>query len=209
MANLIIKSSADNLVLQGSDASPAITVGATGTTTFAENVTLSGTGNNIGTVTAGTIENPPGGVTQKAFGFSAWLSSATNITNATWTESGSFGTWTERWDTDGKFASGRFTPTIQGIYLCGYSVRFNSSDDDEYLQVQLRVNGGDGTGATTYAYSRAEGVGSDTGLSLSGSSLVQLDTNDYVSTYVVHQEGTDQPLITNQTEFWGIYMGQV
>jgi hypothetical protein len=42
MANLIIKSSADNLVLQGSDASPAITVGATGTTTFAENATMSG-----------------------------------------------------------------------------------------------------------------------------------------------------------------------
>ena len=40
MANLIIKSSADNLVLQGSDASPAITVGATGTTTFAENTTF-------------------------------------------------------------------------------------------------------------------------------------------------------------------------
>jgi hypothetical protein len=42
MANLIIKSSADNLVLQGSDASPAITVAAAGTTTFAENATLSG-----------------------------------------------------------------------------------------------------------------------------------------------------------------------
>jgi hypothetical protein len=61
MANLIIKSSADNLVLQGSDASPAITVGATGTTTFAEaatmsgNVTMSGTANNLGTVTAGTL----------------------------------------------------------------------------------------------------------------------------------------------------------
>jgi len=55
MANLIIKSSADNLVLQGSDASPAITVGATGTTTFAENATLSGTANNVGTVTAGSI----------------------------------------------------------------------------------------------------------------------------------------------------------
>ena len=55
MANLIIKSSADNLVLQGSDASPAITVGATGTTTFAENATLSGTANNLGTVTAGSI----------------------------------------------------------------------------------------------------------------------------------------------------------
>ena len=55
MANLIIKSSADDLVLQGSDASPAITVGATGTTTFAENATLSGTANNLGTVTAGNI----------------------------------------------------------------------------------------------------------------------------------------------------------
>ena len=48
MANLIIKSSADNLVLQGSDASPAITVGATGTTTFAENATLSGSANVYG-----------------------------------------------------------------------------------------------------------------------------------------------------------------
>ena len=63
MANLIIKSSADNLVLQGSDASPAITVGATGTTTFAEaatmsgNVTMSGTANNLGTTTAGTLSS--------------------------------------------------------------------------------------------------------------------------------------------------------
>ena len=57
MANLIIKSSADNLVLQGSDASPAITVGATGTTTFAENTTLSGTANAIGTVATGNISN--------------------------------------------------------------------------------------------------------------------------------------------------------
>ena len=66
MANLIIKSSADNLVLQGSDASPAITVAAAGTTTFAEaatmsgNVTMSGTGNSIaslGTVASGNISN--------------------------------------------------------------------------------------------------------------------------------------------------------
>ena len=55
MANLIIKSSADDLVLKGSDNSPAITVGATGTLTFAENATFSGTANNLGTVTAGTM----------------------------------------------------------------------------------------------------------------------------------------------------------
>ena len=55
MANLIIKSSADNLVLKGSGGTSAITVEAAGTTTFAENATLSGTANNLGTVTAGTI----------------------------------------------------------------------------------------------------------------------------------------------------------
>jgi len=57
MANLIIKSSANDLVIQGSDESPAITVGATGTTTFAENATLSGTANALGTVTAGTLSH--------------------------------------------------------------------------------------------------------------------------------------------------------
>tara|TARA_R100000656_G_scaffold102118_1_gene74325 strand:- start:33 stop:683 length:651 start_codon:yes stop_codon:yes gene_type:complete len=56
MANLIIKSSADNLVLQGSDASPALTVAADGQTTFAENATLSGTANALGTVTSGNLE---------------------------------------------------------------------------------------------------------------------------------------------------------
>ena len=56
MANLIIKpTSGGSLVLQDEGGDAAITVGATGTTTFAENATLSGTANNIGTVTAGTI----------------------------------------------------------------------------------------------------------------------------------------------------------
>jgi len=57
MANLIIKSTANDLVIQGSDASPAITVGATGTTTFAENATLSGTANALGTVASGNLSN--------------------------------------------------------------------------------------------------------------------------------------------------------
>ena len=55
MANLIIKpTSGGSLILQDEGGDAAITVGATGTTTFAENATLSGTANNIGTTTAGT-----------------------------------------------------------------------------------------------------------------------------------------------------------
>jgi hypothetical protein len=64
MANLIIKSSADNLVLQGSDASPAITVGATGTTTFAENATLSGSANVLGTINPTGTTFPAGHILQ-------------------------------------------------------------------------------------------------------------------------------------------------
>ena len=60
MANLIIKSSADDLVLKGSGqtgSNAAITVAAAGTTTFAENATLSGVANNLGTVTSGNLSN--------------------------------------------------------------------------------------------------------------------------------------------------------
>jgi len=93
MANLIIKSSADNLVLQGSDASPAITVGATGTTTFAENATLSGTANNLGTVTAGTLNGVTGMLrsTASAAGRNVWsstFSSEFTTTNTTATDTG-------------------------------------------------------------------------------------------------------------------------
>ena len=58
MADFIIKSAAgtgNKTLIQGADASPAITIAETGTTTFAENVTMSGTANNIGTVTAGSL----------------------------------------------------------------------------------------------------------------------------------------------------------
>ena len=60
MANLIIKSSADNLVLKGSGqtgSDTAITVAAAGTTTFAENATLSGTANALGTVATANLSN--------------------------------------------------------------------------------------------------------------------------------------------------------
>ena len=73
MADMIIKpSSGNDLVIQGGDNSPAITVGNTGATTFTEattlsggvagnttftgNTTLSGSANNLGTVTAGTYK---------------------------------------------------------------------------------------------------------------------------------------------------------
>ena len=72
MANLIIKASSGNsLVVHGADDSPAITVATDGATTFAENTTLSGTANNLGTSTAGTFTSgitfPDGMMVQSRF----------------------------------------------------------------------------------------------------------------------------------------------
>jgi hypothetical protein len=55
MADLKIKATSGNLVLADDGGDAAITVASNGTTTFAENATLSGSANNLGTVTAGTI----------------------------------------------------------------------------------------------------------------------------------------------------------
>ena len=71
MANLIIKSSANDLVIQGSDESPAITVGTTGTTTFAENATMAGTGNSIASLahTYGLEEEEDGILPEAVYSF--------------------------------------------------------------------------------------------------------------------------------------------
>ena len=87
MANLIIKSSADDLVLKGSGGSSAITVGATGTTTFAENATLSGTANVYG---AGVF--PTGHI--RYLSESAYTNSANLTSDATLLSDLSTGTFT-------------------------------------------------------------------------------------------------------------------
>ena len=83
MADLIIKpSTGNNLVIQGGDNSPAITVGNTGTTTFAENATLSGTANNLGTITSSTTF-PAGHVLQVKNSFS-------NAVDVSWASGSNF-----------------------------------------------------------------------------------------------------------------------
>ena len=222
MANLIIKSSADNLVLQGSDASPALTVAADGQTTFAEpatmsgtlgvtgNTTLSGTANNVGTVTGGTIDNAVAGVTTKIFGFSAKYTTDADYAENVWTEVTANGTWTERWDTNGKLASGRFTPTVQGIYLIGYNFYTEYLDNNEYIQIQIRINSSADTSDPVYAHQRVYSFSdSNFPVTVNAQSLVQLDTNDWVSIYARHNQGPNMGFMINSTEWWGYYVGAV
>ena len=203
MANLIIKpTSGGSLILQDEGGTAAHTIDASG------NHTLSGTTNNVGTVTAGTIGT---GVTKKIHAFNAYVS-ATDcaIPDSSWTEATAVGTWTELFDSLGHYASGRFTPTVQGIYLCGFSATLSELDANEHFICAIRKNGVS-TAGNQYAYTRDRNPGSGSGytLGLSGSSIIQLDTNDYVSLWCHHNEGATQNLSVGETGFWGTYIGTV
>ena len=146
----------------------------------------------------------------KIHAFSAYNSVADcAIPNDTWTEASATGTWVENFDSLGHYASGRFTPTIQGIYLCGYSVVLTQLDTSERLRCALRRNGVD-TATNIYAFNQQFSyLASNYTQGVSGSAIIQLDTNDYVSLWVDHNENDTQNLAINETQFWGTYIGTV
>ena len=210
MANLIIKpTSGGSLVLQDEGGDAALTVAAAGTTTFAENATFSGTGNNLGTVTAGTIGNAVTGVNKKLFGFSAYLSTAKSVAHQTWTEINTV--WTEHFDTNGKFGttSGRFTPTIAGVYHCGYTAAMDAIDDNNRIYVRILRNGSSVV-TDQYAKFQNRATATNATVSAAASALVVLDTDDYVSIFAYHDSGgTDTVNASAETQFWGYYVGTV
>ena len=201
MANLIIKSSADNLVLQGSDASPAITVGATGTTTFAENATFSGTANNIGTVTAGTLGSAVvGGQAGTCYFYSAFS------TSSGWhaQDNGDVVPFdSEEVDDDSctSVTGGtvRFTAPANGIYSFGFALYVAQSDATNGYQfyvdgaIQDRMASGDQlTGSFEAWSSAADHI-------LNGSQILKLTANQYVTV----NAGTDGDVYAGHSGWWG------
>ena len=151
------------------------------------------------------------GVTQKVHSFSAYVSSQIQMsTDNTWYEVSALGTWTERWDS-GQYASGRFTPTKSGIYLCGYTVFCDQMDSGERLESVMRKNGSTSAG-DLYAYEGGRlNVSSDLILSHSGSSLITFNgSGDYVSLWAIHNQGqTATYLDVTYNEFWATYVGEI
>ena len=147
------------------------------------------------------------------FGFKAYVSGTVDIPNITHTEASATGTWTEEWDTDGKLASGRFTPTVQGIYLCGYTVQYGHLDNSERTISTIRKNGvvttGVDFGARTDQTVGHEGAGGNIDYGISASTLIKLDTDDYISFWSYHAEGSTIALVQGITQWWGCFMGTI
>ena len=201
MSNLVIP---DGGNIGSASDTDAISIASNGKATFSQGIA------NCGTIEAGTIG---ASVTKKIHGFSAYLSSSANVPSSatTFTELGGSwgGTWTERWDSHNHFASGRFTPTVQGVYLFGYSCGSQLLDQHERMKGQIRKNGSTSAGdigGHTYDWSFDS---SDYTLHLTGSTLMQLDTDDYASFWYLQESGDNAQPFVNLTEFWGCLIGTV
>jgi hypothetical protein len=154
-----------------------ITIGASGDTT------------NI----VGTLQNngaSVGGVMTPAFSVSK-SSQTTGQADATWTKI----TYdTELLDSDGTFASDKFTPAVAGKYFITVSATMGTSNASslEASSVGIYKNGSQITGASNNSKTENEVELADH----TASCIIDLDTDDYIEGYVYINKSTGTNRIT-------------
>jgi len=122
--------------------------------------------------------------------------------DATWTKFVSSGT-SGSTDSDpfGKFNSGRWTPTVSGFYLCIYSIRVNGLTSGDNLITKILKNSSDATSGVAGQSRIQAGAGSADSIAVvaNGCGILALDTDDYASLFVYHDNGTGSKNAKNGT----------
>ena len=98
----------------------------------------------------------------------------------------------EFWDSNGAFASNKFTvPSGEGgKYLFTYRVKTSAIDDGEYVKGIIYKNGSRQAISEMVNYSSA----SDQQIDSNGSYLMDLAAADYIELYFLHTEGANQTI---------------
>ena len=96
----------------------------------------------------------------------------------------------ENFDSDGKFASNRFTPTVAGKYLCHASAIIPNLDEGEKVSLEFKLNGGQITGP--YHQQETVSGSANESTNVQVTQIITLDADDYVSVFIYHNEGADQ-----------------
>ena len=122
------------------------------------------------------------------------LASDQSISNVTWTK---VALATESWDTDGTFASNRFTPAVAGKYLFTYGFSQDVVDDSELFIMALWKNGA----LHSPGYLQASSPGTNIPSGYMGSVPVELDADDYIELYIYQSSGDTATLYANRTHF--------
>jgi len=108
---------------------------------------------------------------------------------------------TEIYDTDGKYdtSTGRFTPTVAGKYFVAAQIMLVSAQDGANYQCIIKKNG------SVYAKSQDWMYGGDYSTNLS--SVVDLDTDDYIEIFVYHNSagGTKNTSTADKYNFFSAF----
>ena len=165
---------------------------STGTT-----LTLGTSGDTIAIPSGVTIANSGtatgfGGANTPAF--MVKLSAEQTIPNTTWTKI-TFDS--EVYDTDNKFASNKFTPTVAGKYNFMLQVCIDDLGDQKMMQLQIYKNGS----AQVTSLTRLYGPITEKQTSWCNWSDTS-DDNDYYEAYIYHDIGSTKPLRVDLSTIW-------
>ena len=130
--------------------------------------------------------------------FRVKLAADQDISTATWTK---ILFATETIDSDAKFASNKFTPTVAGTYVLTLQVTIDDLDDQKNLFLAIYKNGSAISGGDSGTRVRASGTEKTT----SWSHIIDTaDSDDYYEGYVYHDIGSTEELRDDySTVFFG------
>jgi len=148
---------------------------------------------------AGTVLTSASDITQNS-GPAVYAHSGAgqSISNSSWTKV-LFST--EGFDTDGCWASSRFTPNVEGYYQISAQLQFNSfATADSYLTSGLSMDGGSSfIRILSRDVKRSGGYNYGAG----GASMIYMNgTTDYVEFFVFQSTGATKTLSTNQDNLY-------
>ena len=128
------------------------------------------------------ISNTPAFMTQLSGNQSVSTGSFTKITFDT-----------EDLDSDGTFASNRFTPAIAGYYFIFALLAFDEINDGKTGYCAIYKNG-------SHLFSGTQMTGDNTSMAVAQvNAIVNLDADDYVEIYGFHNHGSNRNVIGNST----------
>ena len=140
---------------------------------------------------AGTLKRLDIKHIQNTPSFYAELSSNQSVNSGSWTKI-TFDS--EKHDSDGTFASNRFTPAVAGTYFVTAQVAFDELADGKVAYTAIYFNGSHASGN-----SGTDTVGGSTTSTASVNMLLTFDTDDYVEVYAYHNHGSARNAIGNST----------